>query len=165
MRVVHRDVDRAVAPFRETADRAPVLRRDRAVAVVDRADEVARDERLPAFVLPDPVRPFLVGERAGRAERHHEDGGSRAVQRDELVLDDAHTDGLEERARPAGHTVQQVEDRVATRRVPGVAGREVDVDRLASSAECRARHVEARRGALDLTNAASRGGAKPRYVQ
>ena len=91
----------AVAALREPGERAGAAARNRAVARVDGADEVARDERLPVRVRPHAVRPLLVGERAGRAERHHEDRGPDLVQRDELVLDDAEPDGRRG-TRPAG---------------------------------------------------------------
>ena len=47
--------------------------RDRPVALVDGAHDIAGEKRLPRVVGPDAVRPLLVGEAAGRAERHHED--------------------------------------------------------------------------------------------
>ena len=104
--------------------------------------EIARDERLPALVRPDPVRPLLVGERAGGAERHHEDDRPRAVQRHELVLDDAHPDGLQEGAGPPGLAVEEVEHRVATVRMRAYPGGRYDVDGLVTPAERRARDLE-----------------------
>src|SRR5204863_7503767 len=107
-RVVETDVERAVASFGESDERPVRAVRDRAEARVDRVHEVARDERLPALVGANPVRPLLVGERPGRAERHDEDRRLSA-RGDKLVLDDTGAHGEQERERPAGAAVLAVD--------------------------------------------------------
>ena len=140
-RVVERDVDRAVAAFREARDHASLRGRDRAVARVHRADEVARHEGRPALAAADAVRPFLVREGAGRPVRHHEDRCARRVPTRELVDDDAHPQRLDERERPPREAVQEVDHRVAAVR-RRVTRRQVRVDGLAAAAERRARDRE-----------------------
>src|SRR5262249_7877085 len=83
------------------------------------------------------VRPFLVRERAGRAEGHHEDERLCLSLRDELVFDDAHADGEDESKRASGKAVQEVQHGIAPLWLPGVAGREVDLDAGAAPAERR----------------------------
>src|SRR5439155_12765765 len=61
--VVEADVERPVAALAQPAERPLGPGRDRPEALVDRADDVTRDERLPALVRPSPVRPFFVRER------------------------------------------------------------------------------------------------------
>src|SRR5262249_38640060 len=94
--VMKADVERAVPAFGETRQGAPAPARNRPEAGIHGSDQVARDERLPALAAADAVRPLLVGERPGRAERHHEDERANAVAVEEDVLDDAETDGLQE---------------------------------------------------------------------
>ena len=84
------------------------------------------------------------------------------VQRDEHVLDDAHAHGREERARPSGEAVQQVEHRVALVRMRVVPGRQVDVDGLAAAAERRARDVEARARAVRRARTPGRAAVRSR---
>jgi hypothetical protein len=103
---------------------------------------VAGDERLPALVRTGAVRPLLVCERPGRPERHDEDHGPGFVKCNELVLDDAHPHRRQERARPSGLAVQEVQHRVVLARVGCVAGRQVHVDRLVAAPERRARDLE-----------------------
>src|SRR5256886_3978491 len=136
--VVEPDVERRVAALGEAPDRPARTRRDRAIALVDRVDDVTREERLPARVSAGPVRPLLVGERAGRAERHHDDHRRDLLLREERVLDDADPDRTDEPVRVAREAVQQVEHRVALSAVC-VAGRQVDDNALAAPAH-RAAH-------------------------
>src|SRR4029079_2263955 len=112
------------------ADTACTGSANRAEASVDRAYEVPRDERLPTFVLSDPVCPLLVDEESRRTERHHENHGLRPAQRRQLVFDDPEPDGHQEGPRPARRAVQEVEDGVAVAGMRGVPGWQVDVDRL-----------------------------------
>ena len=137
------DVERAVPAFGEPGESARAARRDRAVPRVDRSHDVAREERLPGALRLDAVRPLLVGEAPGRAERHREDHRPHLVPCDQLVLDDARANGREKRAGPARHAVEQIEHGVAAVRMRAIAGRQVDVDRLATSSERGARDVEA----------------------
>ena len=112
--------------------------------------------------MPDPVRPLLVRERAGRAEGHHQYEGPDPVSRKQDVLDDAQANGDQECAGPAGEPVEEVHDRVALARMHPVAGRQVDVDRLAMTAESGAGDVEPL-CATRVTNVhRSFGGGKPR---
>ena len=76
-------------------------------------DDVLETNVAHRFVRADAVRPLLVGERPGRAERQHKDERLRSVLGDQLVLDDAHAHGEEERERPPGKAVQEVEHRIA----------------------------------------------------
>src|SRR5437773_870290 len=140
--MLKRDVDRAVPAFGQAADAAPSRRGDRPVTRVDRVDDVAPDERPPAFGGTDAVRPLLVRERARGAERHREDQRLRELPGEELVLDDPHPDGQEKGERPEGETVQQVEHGIALDRMATIAGRQVDVDRLTPTSERRARDLD-----------------------
>ena len=139
--IVQRDVDRAVATFRQAADRAGRRLHNRAVPRVDRLDKVARHERRPPVIRPDAVHPLLVSERPRRAERHHED--HRLTFRVQLVLDDAQAHGKQERQRTPRKAVQEVHHGVALARMSGVPRREVDVHLLAAAAERRARDRDA----------------------
>src|SRR5260221_2833469 len=138
-RMVDRDVERGIAALAEPGDPPACSGANRPVPLVDGANHVARDERLPAFVRAHAVRPLLVGERTRRPERHHEDHRARAVQRDELVLHDAHPNGRKERRRPARDPVQEVEHGIVAARAGCVGRREVNVDRLPATADRGAR--------------------------
>src|SRR5579862_140236 len=141
--VVDADVDRAVPALRQAGQPPRPTGPNCAVAPVDRPDEVACHEGLPTLVRSDAVRPLLVGERARRSERHHEDDRLDLVQRHELVLDHAHPHRRKERARTAGDAVQEVQHGIAAVRMQVVAGRQVDVDRLTTAAERGAGDVQA----------------------
>jgi len=144
-RVMDSDVQRCVSALGEPDQRARGAGRNCAVPRVDRPHDVTSDERLPRLVLADAVGPFLVGERARRAEWHDEDERAHTPQRDELVLDDAHARGGQERTGPPREAVQEVGDRVATVRVRPIAGREVHIDGLPAPAEGGACDREAHR--------------------
>src|SRR5437763_4236012 len=140
--MVDRDVDRAVTALRQAADPASAIGADRAETSVHGPDEIVRDERLPPFVQPDTVRPLPVDERSGRAERHHQNQRTRAVQRRQLVIDDAEPDRHQESTRPTERAVQREKTRVALPRVRPVAGRQVDVDGLPTASERCARDLD-----------------------
>ena len=141
-RCMHGDVDRPIASLGQPADRTSASRGDGSVLRVDRVDHVSGDESAPALVRPDAVGPFLVRERAGRAERHHQDERLRLVPRNQLVLDHAHAHGQQECERSPGDAVEEIEDGVTPVRMRAVAGWEVDVHALAAAPECRARHAD-----------------------
>src|SRR5262249_34370961 len=103
--MVETDVERAVAAFRQPGEHPSRAATNGAVSRVNGPDEIARDEGLPPFVRPDAVRPLLVRERPGRAERHHEDERSNPARVDEDVLDDAETNRLQKRTGPSREPV------------------------------------------------------------
>src|SRR5690349_9308843 len=124
-RVVEPDVERGVAALGETAERARRAVRDRSEPAVDGPDDVPREERLPATVAEDAVRPLLVREDPGRAHRHRDDRRLHLLLGEQRVLDDPDADGADEALRVAREAVQQVEHRVALGALC-VARRQVD---------------------------------------
>ena len=77
--VVEADVERAVAALRQPGECPRATGPDRAVAGVDRADDVAGEERLPRVASLDAVRPLLVGE-AARSIRTASPGSAAAAR-------------------------------------------------------------------------------------
>src|SRR3954447_25912747 len=105
--MVEPDVERAVSPFGEPGERAGRSRADGAIAIVDRPDDVAGEERLPARVSSDAVRPLSVCEPARGAEGHHEDHWPNLVLGHQLVLDYARLDGQKQRVGKTGRSVEK----------------------------------------------------------
>src|SRR5207248_11016439 len=114
LRVVDRDVDRAVAALREPGDAPPASGCDRPVMRVDVVDDVACDEGRPPVARSDPVDPLLVVEGSRRSEGQDENQWLRSTLLREDVVDNSHLNRLEEGERPPGETVQEIEHGVAT---------------------------------------------------
>ena len=140
--MVEADVERAVAAFGEPDERAAPARivryRPSTAVTTSRAKNVSQAScgRTPfahSLSVNAPVEPNGVTRSVGPILC--------SATRMSSTTPSARSEGA---PRHPGKAVQQIDDRVARRRVRRVARRKVDVDRLAPPAEGRAADVEAR---------------------